>query len=92
MRRCKYLIFPLIVTLSTGLSLHAKESSDEATNPVGVMPSRGMTPQQVETYFGAPLEKLPAVGNPPIIRWVYDGFVLYWEGGYVIHAFVPPEE
>lgn len=53
---------------------------------IGSMPSRGMTMAQVEQYFGAPQQKLDPVGHPPISRWVYEGFIVYFEGQYVIHA------
>ena len=51
-------------------------------------PSRGMTMDQVTTKFGAPSSKVPAVGNPPISRWQYPGFVVYFEHEHVIHSVV----
>ncbi len=60
----------------------AVKESDVAT------PSRGMTMNQVATKFGAPVSKIPAVGNPPISRWDYPGFVVYFEREHVIHSVV----
>jgi hypothetical protein len=51
-------------------------------------PSRGMTMNQVSGKFGAPTTKVPAVGNPPISRWEYPGFVVYFERDHVIHSVV----
>jgi len=51
-------------------------------------PSRGMTMGQVSSKFGDPLTKVAAVGNPPISRWEYSGFVVYFERDHVIHAVV----
>ena len=51
-------------------------------------PSRGMTMDQVATKFGAPVNKVPAVGLPPISRWEYAGFVVYFEHDHVIHSVV----
>ena len=60
----------------------AVKESDVAT------PARGMTMDQVATKFGAPVSKTPAVGKPPISRWEYPGFVVYFEHEHVIHSVV----
>lgn len=49
-------------------------------------PTRGMTMREVEKRFGAPREKLPAVGKPPITRWKYAGYTVYFEFQYVIDS------
>jgi hypothetical protein len=51
-------------------------------------PARGMTMAQVASKFGDPVSKVPAVGSPPISRWEYSGFVVYFERDHVIHAVV----
>jgi outer membrane protein assembly factor BamE (lipoprotein component of BamABCDE complex) len=51
-------------------------------------PGRGMTMDQVAAKFGAPATKVPAVGRPPITRWDYPGFVVYFEHNYVIHSVI----
>lgn len=50
------------------------------------LPGRGMTMTQVEENFGPPREKLHEVGEPPIIRWNYDTFSVYFEYQFVINA------
>ncbi len=50
------------------------------------MPGRGASMAQVEKRFGQPREKLPPVGNPPITRWNYSDYTVYFEREYVIHS------
>jgi len=50
------------------------------------LPGRGMTMDQVESAFGTPSEKYPDVGEPPITRWQYVNFTVYFEYQYVINA------
>jgi hypothetical protein len=57
--------------------------------PAMDVPSRGMSMTQVEAKYGAPSQKHAAVGNPPITRWDYDGFSVYFERDHVIHSVVP---
>lgn len=49
-------------------------------------PKMGMTKDQVEVKFGAPLDKSGPVGTPPIYTWDYPQFSVYFEGDYVIHS------
>jgi hypothetical protein len=49
-------------------------------------PARGMSMEKVEAQFGAPARRVPAVGEPPITRWEYPGFTVYFEHHLVIHA------
>lgn len=49
-------------------------------------PARGLTMDKVEAKFGAPARRVPAVGEPPITRWEYPGFVVFFERDRVIHA------
>jgi outer membrane protein assembly factor BamE (lipoprotein component of BamABCDE complex) len=49
-------------------------------------PTRGMSMQQVEAKFGAPTNKSGPVGKPPISRWDYAGFIVYFEYDHVIHS------
>jgi hypothetical protein len=49
-------------------------------------PARGTSMAQVESRYGAPTERFAAVGQPPITRWVYPTFVVYFEYEHVVHA------
>jgi hypothetical protein len=55
-------------------------------------PTRGMTMNQVASKFGEPVTKVPAVGKPPIARWEYPGYVVYFEQDHVIHSVVTSSE
>ncbi|HET6724428.1 MAG TPA: hypothetical protein VFH85_00280 [Gammaproteobacteria bacterium] len=59
--------------------------ADQATHSVS-QPVHGMTMQNVEQIFGAPVKKVPAVGDPPITRWIYPTYVVFFEGNIVLHT------
>jgi hypothetical protein len=79
----------LIVAAASTASL-----ADELTTPAAPsagqanVPARGTPMEKVEAQFGAPTERLPAVGEPPITRWKYPGFEVYFEHQLVIHTVV----
>jgi len=83
--------------LAAGLSFVAGTAAAETVavdNGIAVKesdvptPARGMTMDQVASKFGAPSDKTPAVGKPPISRWQYPGFIVYFEGDHVIHSVI----
>lgn len=49
-------------------------------------PKRGSTMADVEKHFGSPVEKHATIGEPPITRWDYAGFSVFFEHDRVIHA------
>lgn len=51
-------------------------------------PHRGMRMEQVEHDFGEPATRHPTVGKPPITRWDYPQFSVFFEGDRVIHTVV----
>jgi hypothetical protein len=61
------------------------------SEPVASMPGRGQTMDRVLSRFGEPAQRLDAVGgerpqHPPITRWVYPSFTVYFERSLVITA------
>ena len=57
------------------------------------VPKRGLTMNDVERHFGAPVTRHPAVGGasaqqPPITRWDYNGFSVVFERDRVIDSVV----
>ncbi|HEY0942695.1 MAG TPA: hypothetical protein VGE08_21585 [Steroidobacter sp.] len=71
----------------------AAAGADELTTPPAPTaseqanrPSRGMSMEKVEATFGAPTQRAAPVGEPPITRWEYPGFVVYFEHQLVIHT------
>lgn len=86
---------PLLASLL--LICSASALADEVEMPVAVgqqgmaysneaRPRSGLSMAQVENQFGAPGEKMAAVGEPPITRWVYDHYTVYFEYDHVIHS------
>jgi hypothetical protein len=57
-----------------------------ATATQSQRPERGESKARVEARFGPPAEMAAAVGEPPISRWEYPGFTVYFEYELVIHA------
>jgi hypothetical protein len=51
-------------------------------------PGGGMRMASVERQFGEPTTRHPAVGQPPITRWDYPGFSVFFERDRVIHTVV----
>jgi hypothetical protein len=49
-------------------------------------PTRGMTMNEVESKFGQPTSKAAAIGKPPITRWDYPAFAVYFEYNHVVHS------
>ncbi len=49
-------------------------------------PRRGSSMAAVEAKFGAPVNRHATVGQPPITRWDYNGFSVYFEYQHVVHA------
>ncbi|HEX6992846.1 MAG TPA: hypothetical protein VF339_01735 [Gammaproteobacteria bacterium] len=68
------------VLLIDGVEAAARTASER--------PTRGMTMARVESRFGAPITKEAPVGDPPITRWEYPDFIVYFEYEHVIHSVV----
>lgn len=67
-------------------SVQADQLTIPIVNPCTACPSSGMTMDTVKSRFGEPQQTYPAVGDPPITRWVYGNFTVYFEYDRVIHA------
>ena len=57
-----------------------------AAATAGTRPARGQTMTSVEERYGTPTAKMAAVGEPPISRWEYPQFTVFFEFDRVIHA------
>ena len=51
-------------------------------------PARGVSMHRVEAQFGKPRRKQAAIGSPPISRWDFDRYTVYFEGDLVVHTVV----
>lgn len=61
-----------------------------AVAPANVpQPARGSLMKTVEKQFGPPATRHPTVGKPPITRWDYPNFSVFFEGDRVIDSVAP---
>ena len=79
----------MLLTLAAGLAradtllIDGVQSDSQSSS---TRPKPGMTMTAVESTYGRPSQKRGAVGQPPITRWDYPGFSVYFEHERVIHA------
>ena len=81
----------LILGLSANLfaeEINLPTDESKTTEFTIQLPGRGMSKEMVQNRFGEALNKEPAVGQPPISKWTYSNFTVYFESEYVIHAVV----
>lgn len=71
----------------------AAAGADELRIPIGSqghqasrLPSHGVPVDRVRALWGEPARVHAAVGNPPITRWDYPDFSVYFEYHHVVHA------
>ena len=50
------------------------------------LPDKGVTKDSVDKTYGHPKQTIPPVGHPPIERWIYDEFTVYFENQTEIHS------
>lgn len=50
------------------------------------LPNNGLSMAEVERRFGEPVERRGPVGEPPITRWTYDDYSVYFEHQLVIES------
>ena len=61
-------------------------SVDAAQASATERPARGTSMASVETRFGSPTTRSGAVGRPPITRWDYPDFTVFFEFDHVVHS------
>ncbi len=91
-------VLTLSLALTAGLLLQAPAQAEtllveRVQSQTQAMPGRGQSMSQVESRFGAPQVKHAAISgpnsrrsNPPITRWDYAGFSVYFEYSHVVDA------
>ena len=83
---CLLLLLPLPVFAESG---DAKPGDIDPANivvRVPGMPERGTSMTTFRSRLGEPGRRIGPVGEPPITRWVYDRFTVYFEHDRVLHA------
>lgn len=68
--------------------LPAKELQPGETLSIKTLdqPRRGASMEKVRNELGAPVTETPAVGQPPITKWIYNDRVVVFEYSKVIHV------
>jgi len=54
------------------------------------LPVNGQTKADVQANFGVPVKQYAAVGDPPITRWDYDKYSVYFEYDLVLFSVLKP--
>ena len=69
---------------------HAEDVAVPAAAPAknADRPPNGMHMAAVEAKYGAPASRHDAVGQPPITRWDYPSFSVFFEFNRVVHSVV----
>jgi hypothetical protein len=90
-------VFVFASSLAAAMPVRADVLLIERTEQAqrAVLPSQGQSMAQVEASHGSPIEKLaPVAGNkpahPPITRWRYRDYTVYFEHQRVISAVLNP--
>jgi hypothetical protein len=78
----------LLATASYAQDTLLLDSVEMDRQSASLRPARGIDMTRVEANFGSPIERHAAVGEPPISRWDYPGFSVYFEHSIVLHTVV----
>ena len=84
------MVLALVLLVIAGFAQPVTLSADvlliEEVRQAGRMdvPANGMTTADVRARFGEPLTTHSAVGDPPITRWEYDRWSVYFEYDIVL--------
>ncbi|TWI53401.1 hypothetical protein IQ22_02615 [Pseudomonas duriflava] len=73
---------PIATIMAETISIPISQQGDQRI----VLPRPGESQSAVLERFGLPDEEHPAVGNPPITRWDYRTFSVYFENKHVINS------
>lgn len=78
----------LISALLTAQPALAETLSTATGDPAAAAarPDRGSSMATVQSRYGEPTNRHSAVGEPPITRWDYPQFAVYFEHDRVLHA------
>lgn len=84
----------LATTLALGMSSVTPAVAETLVIPLGhqaserndPLPQRGLTRGAVAQRYGEPVMRHPAVGQPPITRWDYADYSVYFEYDRVIDS------
>lgn len=90
------LAFGLLLSISPLSTVHAEVLAvpDGVGESALTLPAKGEAQASVLSRYGEPAKRYAAVGGssaaqPPITRWDYPGFSVFFENSHVVHAVVP---
>ena len=86
----------LLLSLCCALNVQAEANSEMVSGDVILVgsqaagnmnkPRKGMSKDSVTQEFGQPSKQSPSIGDPPISRWMFDQYTVYFEYNHVIHT------
>jgi hypothetical protein len=78
----------LLLALGAAHPALAETLSTPASDPAAASdrPHRGSSMATVQSRYGEPTTRHSAIGDPPITRWDYPQFAVYFEHDLVLHA------
>lgn len=84
----RQIYFTALIVWGLNTPLHADTLVIQAVDQTSNLarPNKGESMARVESEYGKPESIVAAVGHPPITRWVYADFTVYFEGEAVIRA------
>ena len=85
-RMLRGLAVSLVLTGPAAADTLLIEGVEAAKSTATERPTRGLSMGSVEARWGAPVNRSAAVGQPPITRWEYPSFFVYFEYQHVINA------
>ncbi|HTJ15788.1 MAG TPA: hypothetical protein VL494_03320 [Steroidobacteraceae bacterium] len=82
-----------VVLCGSALADELQVPATKASPATSATPASGMSMDSVEAKYGAPTKRVAPVGGasaqqPPITRWEYPGFVVFFENNHVIHTVI----
>jgi hypothetical protein len=86
------MVLPLAIALATLAAFNTSLQADvllieEVRTAEGMnLPANGLSQADVRARFGDPERSYAAVGDPPITRWDYAGWSVYFEYDKVLSA------
>jgi len=79
----------LTAPLSADVLLLDAISAEAPNAPAGILrPERGLSMTTVRQRFGEPLKEHATIGEPPITRWDYEMFSVFFEHEFVLNSVV----
>lgn len=73
----------ILLAVAAGVGAETMQTRGIGRAPAG-SPYNGLSMDQVQQSYGEPQERMVPVGDPPITRWVYPDYTVYFEYSLVL--------